>query len=100
MKSKMLVMAGALLMIAGPASFAEDGAALFTKKCAGCHGADGAGKPSMKAPAIKGTKLDANQLVDHLMKGEATSKPPHKKGMPGMTADQAKAIADYVLTLK
>jgi mono/diheme cytochrome c family protein len=96
-----LIILGALLLAAGPASFAaDDGAALFKKKCAGCHGADGAGKPSMKAPAIKGTSMDVDQLVNHLMNGEPTSKSPHKKGIAGLKPDQAKAIAEYVKTLK
>jgi hypothetical protein len=53
----------------------------------------------MKAPALKGTSMDAAKIVDHLTKGEATSKPPHNKGISGLSADQAKAIADYVKTL-
>jgi mono/diheme cytochrome c family protein len=53
----------------------------------------------MKAPALKGTSLEVAQIVDHLTKGESTSKPPHNKGMSGLSADQAKAIAEYVKTL-
>jgi hypothetical protein len=34
------------------------------------------------------------------MKGETTSKPPHNKGMSGLTEGQAAAIADYVKSLK
>ncbi|MBV8569266.1 MAG: cytochrome c [Acidobacteriaceae bacterium] len=79
---------------------ADDGAALYKKKCAGCHGANGEGKPALKAPALKGTSLDADQLSQHLTKGEATSKPPHNKAMSGLTEAQAKAIADYVKTLQ
>jgi len=101
MKRSMLIILGALLLTAVPASFAaEDGAALFKKKCAGCHGANGEGKSAMKAPAIKSTTLDVDQLVNHLMKGEPTSKPPHKKAIAGLTQDQAKAVAEYVKTLK
>jgi mono/diheme cytochrome c family protein len=36
----------AALLFAAPA-FAGDGADLFKKKCAGCHGEDGAGKTKM-----------------------------------------------------
>ncbi len=79
---------------------ADDGAALYKKKCAGCHGASGEGKPAMKAPALKGTSLEANQIVDHITKGESTSKAPHNKGIAGLTDDQAKAIAEWVKTLK
>jgi mono/diheme cytochrome c family protein len=79
---------------------AEDGAALYKSKCAGCHGANGEGKPALKAPALKGTKLDATQIVQHLTKGEPQSKAPHNKGMSGLNEEQAKAIAEFVGTLK
>jgi len=54
----------------------------------------------MKAPQLKGISLDPAQIVQHITKGEATSKPPHNKGMSGLTEDQAAAIADYVKSLK
>ena len=79
---------------------AEDGAALFKKKCAGCHGAQGEGKPAMKAPSLKTTKMDASEITSHLSKGEAASKAPHNKPIAGMTPDAAKAIAEYVKTLQ
>ena len=88
-----------LFVLLGTASYADEGAALYKTRCAACHGATGEGKPAMKAPTIKGTKLDVNQLVDHLSKGEAASRPPHNKAMPGLKEDQAKAIAAYVKTL-
>ena len=58
---------------------AEDGAALYKSKCSACHGANGEGKPAMKAPALKGTKLDASQIVVHLTKGEPQSKARFKQ---------------------
>jgi mono/diheme cytochrome c family protein len=99
-KLRFAVPLAALLMIAGAAlSGAQDGAALFKSKCAGCHGAGGEGKPAMKAPALKGTSMDSGAIVTHLTKGEAASKPPHNKAIKGLTDAQAKAIADYVKTL-
>jgi mono/diheme cytochrome c family protein len=101
MKCKFVVILVVLLSMGSLASWAaEDGAALYKKRCAGCHGTNGEGKPAMKAPALKGTKMEADQIVQHLMKGEPDSKPPHNKGMSGVTEDQAKAIADYVKSLK
>jgi len=90
-----------LLLLAGStvSQAADDGASLYKKKCAGCHGASGEGKSAMKAPALKGTDKSAAQLADHLIKGEPTSKPPHSKGISGLTDEQAKSIADYVKTL-
>jgi mono/diheme cytochrome c family protein len=90
----------AMLLVASVASWAaEDGAALYKKKCAGCHGASGEGKPAMKAPALKGTSLETNQIAVHLTKGEPESKAPHNKGIAGLNDEQAKAIAEYVKTL-
>jgi mono/diheme cytochrome c family protein len=101
MNHKRLLSLCAVILIALATSWAaDDGAALYKTKCAGCHGADGAGKPAMKAPALKGTSLEASQIAEHLTKGESTSKPPHNKGMAGLTDAQAKAIAEFVKTLK
>jgi mono/diheme cytochrome c family protein len=75
----------------GTSALAEDGAALFKAKCAGCHGAEGQGKIG---PAIKGNPGAADVLMNGGKKG------PHAKPMAGITADQAKAIGDYVASLK
>src|SRR3954470_10185904 len=101
MTSKCLAGVLAMLLIASAASWAaDDGAALFKKKCAGCHGANGDGKPAIKAPALKGTSLEANQIADHITKGEPGSKAPHNKGISGLSDEQAKSIAEWVKALK
>jgi mono/diheme cytochrome c family protein len=101
MNCKLLVISTALLLVVSAASWAaEDGAALYKKKCAGCHGANGEGKPAIKAPALKGTKLEASQVAQHITKGEAGSKAPHNKGISGVSEEQAKAIAEYIKTLE
>jgi mono/diheme cytochrome c family protein len=90
-----------MLLIASAASWAaDDGAALYKKKCSGCHGASGEGKPAMKAPALKGTTKDASQIVEHITKGEPGSKAPHNKGISGLTDEQANAIAEFIKTLQ
>ena len=93
---------GIVLVVALPVVSwaADDGAALYKSKCAGCHGASGEGKPAVKAPALKGTTLDADKIAQHITKGEPNSKPPHKKGISGVTETQANAIAEFVKTLK
>ena len=100
MRNKLLVSLAIVLVMSMAALAADDGAALYKSKCSGCHGAGGEGKPAIKAPALKGTSLDAAKITEHLTKGEATSKPPHNKGISGLSEDQAKAIATYVKTLK
>lgn len=78
-------------------TFAQDGGATFKAKCAGCHGAEGQGKVG---PALKGTSLTAEQITDLLTKGNDAKKAPHKKALSGLSADDAKAVAEFVKTLK
>jgi len=78
-------------------AFAQDSAATYKTKCASCHGPDGAGKVG---PALKGTKLTDVQISDLLTKGDDAKKAPHKKGLAGLSADDAKALATYVKALK
>ena len=101
MNCKFVVNLVAILLVAPLASWAaNDGAALYKTKCAGCHGASGEGKPAMKAPALKGTNLDVNQIAERITKGQSGSKAPHSKGMAGLNDEQAKAIAEYIKSLK
>ena len=78
-------------------AFAADGAATYKAKCAACHGPEGQGKVG---PAVKGTSLSADQINDLLTKGNDAKKAPHKKAVTGVSADDSKAVADYVKTLK
>jgi len=101
MNCKLVFSLAAVLAVASSASWAaDDGAALYKTKCAGCHGAKGEGKPAIKAPTLKGTSMELNQIAEHLTKGESGSKAPHNKGIAGLNDGQAKAIAEYVKTLK
>jgi len=76
---------------------AQDGAAIFKAKCSACHGAEGQGKVG---PALKGTTLSADDIAALLTKGNDAKKPPHKKAMSGLADADAKAVAEYVKTLK
>ena len=96
----MATLIAVLIMFSMHAWAADDGATLYKGKCAGCHGANGEGKPAIKAPAVKGSKLDVDQIVEHVTKGEPSSKAPHNKGISGLTGEQAKAIAEYIKALK
>lgn len=92
----LMIVLSLAVSIALPA-FAADGAATYKAKCAGCHGPDGAGKIG---PALKGTSLSSDQIVDLLSKGNDAKKAPHKKEISGVAGDDAKAVADYVKSLK
>lgn len=78
-------------------AFAADGAATFKAKCAMCHGPNGEGKIG---PKLQGTSVTADQIVDMLTKGNDAKKAPHKRPVAGLSADDAKAVADFVKTLK
>ena len=84
------------LSVALPA-FAADGAATYKAKCASCHGPEGQGKVG---PAVKSLSLTQDQITDLLTKGEEAKKAPHKKGMSGLSADDAKTVSEFVKTLK
>lgn len=91
-----------LLVIALSASlalpaFSQDGGATFKGKCAACHGPEGQGKIG---PKLAGTSLSADQIADLLTKGDDAKKAPHKKALNGLSADDAKAVAAFVKTLK
>lgn len=92
-----LVLALSLCILLPQAAFADDGAATYKAKCAACHGPDGGGKIG---PALKGTSLSADDIVALLTKGNDAKKPPHKKAMSGLAEADAKAVADYVKSLK
>lgn len=78
------------------AASAADGKELYTKRCAGCHGPDGAGKTTMGqkmgVPSLVGTKLSAAELATVISDG--------RKKMPAykekMAADEVKAVAEFV----
>ena len=71
-----------------------DAAGTYKAKCIACHGAT-ADKRFDK------TKAD-DQLLEAVMKGKKAEKPPNMPGYEekGMTGDQAKALLDYMKSIK
>ena len=86
--------------LALPALAADDGKALYGSKCAMCHGMDGvakkmaAGSKNFNDPAWKKAET-SDGIAKIITDGKGKMKGLGDKA----TADQAKAIADYVLTL-
>jgi mono/diheme cytochrome c family protein len=64
----------------------------FKAKCAGCHGADAAGKPAVKSPSIKGKSAEDIEKV--------ISTSPKHASLKKLTPDEVKSIAAYLATLK
>lgn len=84
------------LFVSVPARTAtdDDAAALYKSKCQMCHGAT-AEKKMDKAKAN-------DELVQTVLKGKQAEKPPNMPAYEekGITADQAKALVDYMKALK
>ncbi len=100
MKSLVVAVVTVALLAIPLAAWAQDGAALYKTKCAVCHGPAGEGKAATKVPELKGIKLTAEQIDTFITKGAEGKKAPHAKPVAGLTAEQAKAIAEFVKTLK
>jgi len=100
MKNFSLFIAIALL-VAAPILLwaAEDGAALYESKCGMCHGAKGEGNSAAQMPAVNNSTMTVEQLVTYLTKGDKT-KTIHADPISDLNADQAKAIAEFVKSLK
>ena len=98
--TRIRLLIAALALIPSPAAWGADGAALDKSKCATCHGPNGEGKPAMKAPALKGISKGTDEIVAFLTKGDPQKKAPHGKSISGIDETQARAIAEYVKTLK
>ena len=95
-----LAVAFAFVLALVPAFAAEDGKALYGSKCAMCHGADGvakkmaAGAKNFNDPAFKKAET-GDSIVKIIHEGKGKMKGLGDK----VTADQSKAIAEYVLSL-
>jgi len=90
-----------VLLAAVPlARAATDGKSLYVSKCAMCHGNDGvagqlgAGSRNFNDRAFKSSTTEA-QIVTIVHDGKGKMKGLGEK----MTADQAQAVAAYILTL-
>jgi len=99
--SNLVALGLGLAFIAATAN-ADDAAALYKSKCAGCHAADGSGNspagkamgvPDLSSPVLQ-KKTDA-ELIDSTTNGKG--KMPAYKGK--LTDDQIKGLVAYIRTL-
>ena len=99
----LLVSCGAFALAPRATPAAEDGAALYKTKCSACHGANGEGKPAMKAPSLvsdEAKKLSDADLTDMVANGGKEKKAAHAFSKKGVTDDQVKAIVAFVRDLQ
>ena len=76
-----------------------DGAALYSEKCGMCHGTKGEGNKDMGMPAARGTAMTAENLATFLLKGQS-DKTIHSNPVGQLNEEQAKAVANFVKSLK
>jgi cytochrome c6 len=92
------LLAGTCLFSTSAKADAAAGGTTFKAKCAGCHGADGAGKDAMKtrdmgsADVQKQSDADLSGIISN-GKGKM---PPYKT----LSADQVKDLVSYIRSLK
>jgi len=86
--------------VAPIASAAEDGKALYDSKCAMCHGKDGAAKPMAKGSRnfsdAEFQKANSAEQITALVEAGKNKMPAYKEKL---SAEQIKAVAEYVKTL-
>jgi mono/diheme cytochrome c family protein len=72
----------------------DDAAAVYKAKCAMCH--------SPKAEKAYDPAMPMEQQIEAILKGKKAEKPPNMPGFEakGMTAEQAKALAEHMKTLR
>ena len=99
MRTRIAVVLLLVFSLAGIASAENPGKAVFTTKCALCHGADLAGKPAAKIPSLIGDdakKLSDADLTDMISNGGKDKKPMHAFASKGLPPDQIKMVVEYI----
>jgi len=80
----------------------ETGSRLYTRDCAGCHGADGEGNGVTLVPRLAGQhyKYVLRQLHDTLEQRRPNIPPPHPQLFDPLQVDQLTGLADYLARLQ
>jgi mono/diheme cytochrome c family protein len=105
MKILLLITAAAFIS-AGPNARAADGAAIFTKECAKCHGADGKGdtkmgkKLNIKDLSAEVGKLSDAQIAKAINEGIQEGDKVRMKPIKGLSEADVQEVTKFVKTLK
>ena len=64
-----------------------------------CHGPKGEGVAEAKLPAVRGTSMTVEKMITYLTKGDKEMT-IHADPVADLNEEQAKAVAEFVKTLK
>ena len=108
MKGSLILACGAVLsgiaLTPAVAASAKDGEAVYSMKCKGCHGADGAGNPAIAKmmnvtmKALGSAEVQAKSDAD--LKAAVTAGTGKMKPVSGVSPADADNVVAYVRTLK
>jgi cytochrome c6 len=91
----------AMVMLLPSSMRAQDAAALYKAKCAGCHGADGTGSAmGKKMGAQDFTSAEVQNLSDTELAAAITNGKGKMPAYKSLTPDQVKGLVAYIRTLK
>ncbi len=93
----------AIFMLVPSAFAADDGAGLYKTKCSACHGANGEGKPAVKAPSLvsdEAKKMSDDDLKDMIANGGKDKKATHAFSKKGLTDEQISQLISHIRELQ
>ncbi|MDP3850873.1 MAG: cytochrome c [Luteolibacter sp.] len=106
MKSIIMIAATAAFVATATSASAADGAEVYSKNCAKCHGADGKGatpmgkKLKIKDLTVEQKKLSDEQVVKSIKEGVIEDGKQRMKPIKGLSDDDIAAVVKYVRSLK
>jgi cytochrome c6 len=84
-----------------PSMSAQDAAATFKAKCAGCHGADGTGSPMGKKMGVHDfTSADVQSMSDEQLSDIITNGKNKMPKFPSLKPEDVKALVAYIRAMK
>jgi mono/diheme cytochrome c family protein len=101
LKALTIATAFAIVLSIPLSASAQDAAATFKSKCAGCHAADGTGtKTGKMMGAHDFTTPDVQKMSDAELAGIITNGKGKMKASTGLKPEDVKGLVAYIRTLK
>lgn len=99
--SRMFALLCALAVVLVLPLSAQDSAALFKSKCAGCHGADGTGTPTGKKMGVHDfTSADVQKMSDAELSNIITNGQNKMPKYASLKPEEVKGLVAYIRSLK